>query len=167
VLNSNLPPEEKSDARLGDEAQLILLASLLTTSWALTVGSFHITANPLIRGKLVKELQISGIGLTTARQWYKPAQLPYLHAVVKESIGLAYSLPHRNPRLSPDTELRYKDWVIPRNTPVSMTNLHVLLNEDIFSSPREFIPDRWIGNLGLEKYFVAFGRGSRACLGQE
>jgi cytochrome P450 len=167
VLNSDLPDEEKSDARLGDEAQLILSAGLLTTSWALTVGSFHITASPLIHQKLIEELQASGIGLTAARKWYKPAQLPYLHAVVRESIRLAYSLPHRNPRLSPDAEIRYNDWVILRNTPVSITNLHVLLNEDVFPSPTEFIPERWIGNPGLEKYFVAFGKGSRACLGQE
>jgi len=133
----------------------------------LTVGSFHITDNPQIRRKLFKELEASGIALTASRNWYKPAQLPYLRGVVHESIRLGNNFPHRNPRLAPDSEIHYKDWVIPKNTPVSMTNLHVLMNEDIFLNPTQFIPERWIENPGLDKYFIAFGRGSRACLGQE
>jgi hypothetical protein len=32
LLNSDLPPEEKSDVRLADEAQLVVAAGLITTS---------------------------------------------------------------------------------------------------------------------------------------
>jgi cytochrome P450 len=39
------------------------------------------------------------------------------------------------------------------------------LNPNTFPAPLEFQPDRWINNKGLEKYLVAFSRGSRQCAG--
>lgn len=39
------------------------------------------------------------------------------------------------------------------------------LNPKTFPDPLEFLPDRWINNKGLERYLVAFSRGSRQCAG--
>jgi len=36
---------------------------------------------------------------------------------------------------------------------------------DIFPSPLEFDPERWIENPGLKRYLVSFSKGSRQCLG--
>jgi cytochrome P450 len=165
VLNSDLPDAEKTDARLGDEAQLIIAAGLITTSWALTVGSYHLIANPEMLSNLRHELRDSGISADSDVDWRQLEVLPYLNACVHESIRLAHGISTRSPRLAPDTELRYGDYTIPKNTPVSMTNVDILMNEDIFPNPREFRPDRWIGQLELEKYFVPFTKGSRQCLG--
>ncbi|KAJ0341301.1 hypothetical protein KNSL1_011176 [Colletotrichum chrysophilum] len=41
VIHSDLPDSEKTDTRLGDEAQLMVAAGLITTSWALAVATFH------------------------------------------------------------------------------------------------------------------------------
>jgi cytochrome P450 len=67
--------------------------------------------------------------------------------------------------LNPDAELTYGDWVIPKNTPVSMTAYDVLMNEKVFPEPRTFRPERWIEDTGLERFFVPFAKGSRQCLG--
>ncbi|KAH6661569.1 cytochrome P450, partial [Halenospora varia] len=164
LLDSSLPAEEKSDARLGDEAQLIVAAGLITTSWALTVASFHIINNPEILQKLRQELQ--GLGSPTARSdWHGLEKLPYLNGCVHEAMRLAHGVTTRSPRLAPDIDLRYRDWVIPRNTPVSMTSVDILMNETIFHNPKAFIPERWINKPDLDRYFVPFGKGSRACLG--
>lgn len=160
MLNSDLPEAEKTDARLGDEAQLVIAAGLLTTSWALTVASFHLSTKPAVLAKLRAEL-----GSKPDLNWHKLETLPYLTGCVRESIRLAHGLSSRSPRLAPDTELTYKDWVIPKNTPVSMTNVHILMNEDIHPEPKEFKPERWIGNPELERFFVPFTKGSRQCLG--
>lgn len=165
LLNSDLPTEEKSDARLGDEAQLIVAAGLITTSWALTVSSFHIINNPKILQKLREELETAGITPTVPLDWHKLEQLPYLNGCVHEAVRLAHGVTTRSPRLAPDTELKYGNWVIPRNTPVSMTSVDILMNETIFPNPKTFIPERWIDNPNLDRYFVGFGKGSRACLG--
>lgn len=163
LLNSDLPTEEKSDARLVDEAQLIVGAGLITTSWALTVSSFHIINNPQIYQKLREELKMGG--LTSTLDWHKLEQLPYLNGCVHEAVRLAHGVSTRSPRLVPDVELKYGSWLIPRNTPVSMTNVDILMNEKIFPNAKAFIPERWINTPDLDRYFVPFGKGSRACLG--
>jgi cytochrome P450 len=165
LLNSDLPTEEKSDARLGDEAQLIVAAGLITTSWVLTVASFHICNNPNICRKLREELEGAGSTSAAPLDWHKLEQLPYLNGCVHEAVRLAHGITTRLPRLAPDTELKYEEWVIPRNTPVSMTNLDILMNQSIFPNPESFIPERWINRPNLERYFVPFGKGSRSCLG--
>lgn len=164
ILNSDLPVAEKTDARLGDEAQLIVAAGLITTSRALSVASYHITANPSIQAKLRAELSAAGFDQNST-DWHKLEELPYLHGCVHEAIRLGHGSATRSPRLAPDTELRYGDWVIPKNTPVSMSSLHVLMNDSVFPGPRKFLPERWIKNPGLQRYFVPFTKGSRQCLG--
>jgi cytochrome P450 len=165
LLNSDLPDTEKTNARLGDEAQLIIAAGLITMSWALTVGSYHISSNPSILNALRAELDGASIKSVADCDWNKLQKLPYLHGVIHESIRLAHGISTRSPRLNPDTDLRYDDWVIPMNTPVSMTAFDILMNESIFPEPKKFLPERWIDNPGLERFFVPFAKGSRQCLG--
>ena len=62
----------------------------------------------------------------------------------------------RNPRLAPDTELRYGYGATLRNTPVNLTSYHIPISEEIFRDPKSFIPEGWIGRSDLEKYFVPF-----------
>ena len=166
LLNGDQPESEKTDARLGDEAQLIVAAGLVTTSRALSVGSFHLIANPDIVRKLREELQAAGIGTTQESfDWHKLEALPYLNGCVHESIRLAHGITTRSPRLAPDEELQYGEWVIAKNTPVSMTTVDILMNERIYPNPRKFDPERWIGHPELKRYFVPFAKGSRGCMG--
>jgi len=164
LLSSDLPPEEKTDSRLGDEAQLVVAAGLVTTSGALTVGLFHVAQNPIILHKLREELA-SQSSPDTILDWHKLEKLPYLNGCVHEAIRLSYGVSSRAPRISPDTELTYGKWTIPKNTPVSMTAVHVLMNEKVFPDPHSFVPERWQNNPGIDRYFVPFGKGTRACLG--
>ena len=161
LLNSDLPEEEKRDARLGDEAQLIIAAGLITTSWALTVASFHLIKNPGTAAGIREEVR----GVARPWDWRKLEKLPFLNASVHEAIRLSHGITTRDPRLAPDDEIKYGDWVIPKNTPVSMTTVDVLMNEDIFPEPKRFVPERWLENPDLVRYFVPFGKGSRQCLG--
>jgi len=161
LLYSNLSPAEKTDARLGDEAQLIVAAGIITTSWALSVASFHLAKDPRKAARLRKEVAAAEAPM----DWHQLEKLPYLNGCVHEAIRLSHGVVTRDPRLAPDTELEYGEWRIPPNTPVSMTTVDVLMNEKIFPDPQAFIPERWISNPELERYFVPFGKGSRQCLG--
>jgi cytochrome P450 len=165
LLNSDLPEEEKSDARLGDEAQLIVAAGLITTSWALTVASFYLINNPDILYKLRKELAAAGSTSRSPLDWHKLERLPYLNGCIHEAIRLAHGIVTRDPRIAPDQELKYNEWSIPAGTPVSMTNVDILMNPSIFPDPKTFLPERWIKHPELERYFVPFGKGSRSCAG--
>ncbi|KAJ4417781.1 hypothetical protein N0V82_005947 [Gnomoniopsis sp. IMI 355080] len=164
LLNDELPPAEKTDVRLGDEAQLIVAAGLVTTSWSLAIATFYLSRNKSILARFREELRDSG--LVRPFDWTRLVQLPYLNRVVHEAIRLSHGTATRHPRRVPDTELVYKGWKIPRNTPVSMTTIDVMMDAEIFPEPGRFNPDRWVENgTELERYFVAFGKGSRQCLG--
>lgn len=98
-------------------------------------------------------------------------KLPYLTAVVMETLRISYCVSHRLQRVCPDQAYRYHDYVLPPGTPVSMTSVLIHDNSAIFPSPRTLKADRWlpleIEGLRLQKYLVAFSRGSRQCLGTE
>lgn len=165
LLNEELPASEKTDDRLGDEAQLIVAAGLVTTSWALSIATFYLSRDKAIVRCLREEIWDSG--LAEPFDWNLLVQLPYLNGVVHESIRLSHGTATRHPRRAPDTDLVYRQWRIPRNTPVSMTTMDVLMDPGIFREPDIFNPERWVkhGGADLERYFVPFGKGSRQCLG--
>lgn len=159
--NAELPEGEKTDARLGDEAQLIVAAGLITTSWVLSVASYHMAAQPKLGARLRAELA----AVPQPYDWRQLEKVPFLYGVVHEAMRLAHGIVTRDPRLAPDAELQYGEWAIPRNTPVSMTTYDILMNDKLFPEPKAFRPDRWIDHPELDRYFVPFGKGSRQCMG--
>lgn len=168
--NKDIPASERADARMRDEAQLIVAAGLMTVAWALSVTSYHIIRDPAIFAKLRAELVTAMPDATAPLDWLKLERLPYLTACIKEGIRLSYGVTARNPRLS-NKSLRYGDRVIPPRTPVSMTIVDMNHDESVFPDSYTFVPERWLGEpktakgVPLERYFVGFGKGSRSCLG--
>jgi cytochrome P450 len=57
ILNSKLPPEEKTLARLGDEASVTVAAGTLTTSWTLSVALYYLLTSPPVLKNLKTELE--------------------------------------------------------------------------------------------------------------
>jgi cytochrome P450 len=83
---------------------------------------------------------------------------------------------HRSARIAQEEDLVYKspdgkDWVIPRGTPIGMTSMINHWNKDLFPNPDEFLPERWLvdgqHNYPLSKKLIAFGKGSRVCIGEQ
>lgn len=81
----------------------------------------------------------------------------------------------RLPRCAPDRDTCYKDIIIPRGTPVSMSAPDILDSPDVFADPKTFMPERWLANVGdcietgdrLDRFLVSFSKGSRQCLGMK
>jgi hypothetical protein len=78
VLESNLPPEEKSHSRLWQEGQVVIGAGADTTSNALTVIHFHLLDNPHILEKLRKELEDAVPDKFKTAELSLVEKLPYL-----------------------------------------------------------------------------------------
>ena len=61
----------------------------------------------------------------------------------------------------------------PPKTPIGMNPRSVLLDPSVFPNPHSFIPERWIPQdpagqkNNPDRYFVAFGKGSRMCQGMK
>lgn len=174
LLNGDLPESEKSTARLTDEALTIIGAGTVTTAHTLTMTLFHILSKPHIWKALQEELTQALTHSDQPLDWTSLSQLPYLTATINEGLRLAFGVSHRLQRISPDTALHYKHWTIPAGTPVSQTQMFIMLDPAIFPKPKEFLPERWISGmlpvgfpdpLVARKFFVPFSRGTRSCVG--
>ncbi|PGG95967.1 hypothetical protein AJ79_09787 [Helicocarpus griseus UAMH5409] len=174
LVNSNsLPKEEKTMYRLSGEGFNFLLAGTETTAATLTVITYHLLAQPIIYGRLMEDLQ--GIDPSSLK-WTELEQRPYLWAVIQESLRMMPGVSHRSARIAREEDLIYKSqdgsvkWVIPRGTPIGMTSMINHWNKELFPNPDEFIPERWLvegqPNYKLQKMMIAFGKGSRSCIGE-
>ena len=91
-----------------------------------------------------------------------------LRAVIKESLRLGNGVSTRLARVAPDRSIYFRDWEIPKGTPVGMTSTLIHQNPHIYPQPLELVPERWLDPIkgqGMEKYLVPFSRGSRQCAG--
>ncbi|KAI9846675.1 MAG: hypothetical protein M1837_003730 [Sclerophora amabilis] len=169
ILNSKLPDSEKTLDRLRQEGQVVIFAGTETTAWCLSLITFHLLSNPTKVQKLREELETAIPILSESPSWEQLEQLPYLTAVINEGLRLAPGAGTRLQRISPDQIMKFSDgnteWEIPAGTPVGMSSYLLHTNEEIFSRPYEFIPERWLDKPELERYLVPFSKGSRRCLG--
>ena len=94
-------------------------------------------------------------------------RLPYLTAIIKESLRLSPGVPAPLPRIVPSSGATISNTRIPPGTIVGMSHLFVHSSPLCFASPETFTPERWLqeDSAALEKWLVAFSRGPRACLG--
>jgi len=171
ILQSDLPESDKTISRLTDEAAIVVGAGTLTTSWALSVATYHLLASPRILAKLKAELRSAIPDSNASFPLPVLEKLPYLVAVVQEAIRLSYGVSSRLQRVSPDNAMLFTDaasgkqWSIPPNTPVGMTSTLIHQQESIFHDSKSFIPERWVENPRLDRYLISFSKGSRQCLG--
>jgi len=172
LLKSNLPPHELGIHRLADEGLTLIGAGTVTTAHTLATILFYVLANPALAKNLREELS----DFRGNHTWSALSQLPYLSAVVNEGLRLSYGVSHRLQRISPDLPLLYKQWRIPAGTPISMTNMFIHQDPEIFPNPNGFCPGRWLESTCAEvsrfppaqqarRFRLPFSKGTRACLG--
>ncbi|KAL8934452.1 MAG: hypothetical protein Q9216_005910 [Gyalolechia sp. 2 TL-2023] len=169
LLDSDLPPFDKSVGRLVEDAQTLVGAGSITTSLALSLATYYITCDTTIEAKLLDELTNAMPNPNTPPPLIELENLPYLSAIVLETLRISYGVSHRLQRVCPDQSIAYKSHVLPPGTPISMTAVHIHDHPLIFPDPRTFKPERWLPleteGARLQKYLVAFSKGSRQCLG--
>lgn len=131
---------------------------------------YYLYSNPTILNRLRSELDqaakkhgnVGNLPLSTLEQ------LPFLTGVIREGLRLSPGVATRLARIAPDRDLYYQQWCIPAGTPVGMTVLLMHLNEDLYSQPKTFNPDRWTDEAKRsDKTFAPFSRGTRICLGMQ
>lgn len=125
----------------------------------------------------MSELKKSNLSTANLR-WVELEKCTYFWAVLQECLRMMPGVSHRSARIAREEDLHYKsadgrsDWVIPRGTPIGMTSMINHWNTGLFPQPDEFIPERWLLENGqpnhqLQKRLIAFGKGSRVCIGEK
>jgi cytochrome P450 len=113
------------------------------------------------------------VGLSEEKDQILPAydeikDLPYLRACIDESMRLRAVLPLGLPRVVPPEGMLVDGQWIEGNTTVSVSTYTIHRDSEYFSNPDEYRPERWLepGAAVLQKVFMAFQQGGRACLGR-
>ena len=131
---------------------------------------YHLLSNPAILARLKRELHHAIPNAEIPPPLSTLEHIPYLIAVAQEALRLSYGVATRSQRIAPNALVytdpkKQKEWIIPPNTPCSMSIPFVHHDEAIFPDSHAFVPERWIENPQLAHHLVAFSKGTRGCLG--
>ncbi|KAI1460504.1 cytochrome P450 [Annulohypoxylon moriforme] len=178
LLESNLPPAEKSPERIVGEAVTVLSGGTETGSFTLSVITYYLLSQPQTYAKLAAELQAAIPDPLNLPPWGELEKLPYLSAVVQEGLRLSYGVSGRTARVATEEDLVYRgDWkgekvehVIPRGYAVGMSGVLIHHDESLFQDSYKYAPERWLDGEGkrnheLDRRLMSFSKGPRMCLG--
>ncbi|KAM5386543.1 hypothetical protein ACJZ2D_000506 [Fusarium nematophilum] len=184
ILESGLPPAEKSPERVTSEAVAFVLGGTHPISAVLSIATFHLLNKPDKLERLRTELHTVVSDETDLPPWSTLEKLPYLSAVVLESLRLVYGVASRVSVVAPDEELVYTPaeqatgapgdartcYTIPPGSAIGISSYMIHTDPTLFPDGSEFIPDRWLDEhgqreRGLEKYLMSFSKGHRQCIG--
>ncbi|KAF2730915.1 benzoate 4-monooxygenase cytochrome P450 [Polyplosphaeria fusca] len=166
LLSPEIPVHERTTQRLADEAMLVQLAGTDTTSRALTSVVYRLLGNQRTLVKLKAELKTSMPTPDSTIYLKELEKLPYLTAVLSESLRMLY-LASRAPRIAPTETLQYKQWTIPAGS-VMGASLYLSQHDPAYyPDPYVFRPERWLeaAARGEKLPLFIFGHGARSCLG--
>lgn len=99
-------------------------------------------------------------------------RLPFLHAVIMETLRLHAPIPGIEPRVTPRGGCTLGSYTnIPANVRVSAMPYALHRNEQVFPEPERWNSDRWLKPADspvlkeMLRWFWAFGSGGRMCIG--
>ncbi|CAN1278244.1 Cytochrome P450 705A20 [Linum perenne] len=145
----------------------LLMASIDTTAATLQWTMAELINRPTILNKLRTEID-SIVGSTRLVKESDVPNLPYLRAVVKESLRLHTAAPMIPRECTQDCQVN--GFQVKVNTRVLVNAYAIMRDPDTWRDPDKFEPERFLleedcrgDGFGFE--FVAFGGGRRGCVG--
>ncbi|XP_065857629.1 iridoid oxidase-like [Euphorbia lathyris] len=178
LLDTLLEYNESDDARKGHEMisthnMLIIIMEMFfggtettssTTEWVMT----ELFRNPESMRRVKEELN-RVVGLKRNVEESDIDQLPYLQAVIKESMRLHPALPLLVPRNALE-DTNFMGYVIPKDTQVFVNTWAIGRDSEVWEDPLSFKPERFLGSnvqymRGQNFELLPFGSGRRICVG--
>ncbi|MEM7476957.1 MAG: cytochrome P450 [Planctomycetota bacterium] len=143
---------------LFDELGTFLFAGHETSAVAMAWATYYLLSNPDKLSKLKTELDSCD-----ASSGAELAKLPYLKAVVSESLRL-------NPIVTEVVRLlnkpiQFEGYDLPAGFSLAPATVMVHYNEEIFPEPEKFRPERFLENNFSAWQYMPFGGGARRCIG--
>ncbi|KAF4626931.1 hypothetical protein G7Y89_g11222 [Cudoniella acicularis] len=155
-----------SAGSLYEEAQALMFGGGDTVGNTLMLGTFHLLGSPLLVQRLKKELKAAWPILEDPPKLEELEKLPFLTAVIKESLRISPGVASPLLRVVPATGATISGSTIPADA--SMSGSFVHNSPEVFKNHKKFDPDRWLqpDSASLERWLVAFSKGPRMCMGQ-
>lgn len=139
-----------TDAELHHQLVTLVAAGHETTATAMAWSMLELARHPAIQDRCVAEIAEGG-------------ELPYLEAVLKESLRLHPVVPMVMRELQEDTTLGGRTY--PRGVTLSPSIVLAHRDPAAYPSPREFDPGRFLGEVPSPTTWLPFGGGARRCIG--
>ena len=147
----------------------INVAAIETTLWSIEWGIAELVNHPEIQKKLRNELDtVLGRGVQITEP--DVPKLPYLQAVVKETLRLRMAIPLLVPHMNlQDAKLGGFD--IPAESKILVNAWWLANNPALWNKPEEFRPERFLEEeskveaTGNDFRYLPFGVGRRSCPG--
>ncbi|KAL8851458.1 MAG: hypothetical protein Q9221_003637 [Calogaya cf. arnoldii] len=151
-----------------------IIAGADTTSATVNAAVYYLWRNARVLAKLRDELDKWAAAKAPRRTVISMAEaqeLPYLQAVLKETMRMFPGLGNNLVRVVPDGGLTIVKQFFPAGTVVGMNAFVAHANRDVFGQDAdEFRPEPWLGDedtvAQMDQYFLSFGRGPRNCVGR-
>ncbi|XAR58830.1 Trans-cinnamate 4-monooxygenase [Bertholletia excelsa] len=147
----------------------INVAAIETTLWSIEWGVAELANHPEIQRKLRHELD-TVLGPNVQITEPDTHKLPYLQAVIKETLRLRMAIPLLVPHMNlNDAKLRGFD--IPAESKILVNAWWLANNPDHWKNPEEFRPERFLEEeakveaSGNDFRYLPFGVGRRSCPG--
>ncbi|KXX81538.1 putative sterigmatocystin biosynthesis P450 monooxygenase STCB [Madurella mycetomatis] len=155
--------EQLSFKEILDNAMTYIIAGSDTTSNTLTYLTWAVCRHPSVKAALLKELAtlpIDGFGDQELKE------LPYLNAVIEETLRLYGAAPSSLPRDVPPGGAYLAGYWLGEGTTVSSQAYTLHRDPETFPQPEIFDPSRWeTPTKAMKDAMFAFGGGARICIG--
>ncbi|KAF2164936.1 hypothetical protein M409DRAFT_24837 [Zasmidium cellare ATCC 36951] len=151
---------------------LIVGGGAETTSTCLSATFYHLLKTPRAMQKLKEEVR-SKFASSEDITLKAVAELPYLKAVIDESLRIFPVASFITPRRTPKEGHVIDGERIPGRTYVSMGQWYMGRSERLFDNPQEFRPERWLAHetssvsgRQVDEVLKPFSMGPRNCIGK-
>lgn len=140
-------------------------SSSVTVEWAMA----ELLRHPKKLKKLQEEIDVVVGGEKRLVRELEASQLPYLKAVIKETLRLHPPAPLLVPHASHEECIVMGGYKIPPGTRLLVNAWAIANDPDVWDNPHEFIPERFFNNpldvLEHDYELLPFGSGRRMCPG--
>jgi cytochrome P450 len=150
-----------TDAQLRDELMTLLMAGHETTATALAWTMHRVLTEPGVRDRVRSELADVARGGRVAAE--DLGRLPYLDAVVKETLRLNPVIPDVMRLVKRPARIGGVD--VPAGVAVAPNIYGAHRRAEAWPEPERFRPERFLGSRPSPYEFLPFGGGGRRCLG--
>ncbi|KAL8965071.1 MAG: hypothetical protein Q9197_006686 [Variospora fuerteventurae] len=154
---------------------VLLIGGSETTATLLSGATYHLLTNPDILVKLQAEVRgaFQDESEMTLNSLAKHDFLPYLEAVLTESLRMYPPIPANLPRMTGPEGDVIDGYFVPANTSVGVHQWAAYQASANFTDPTSFVPERWLPE-APERYrndskpaLQPFSLGPRNCLGKK
>ncbi|KAJ5583602.1 hypothetical protein N7535_002222 [Penicillium sp. DV-2018c] len=159
-----------SQSEIDANSAVFVLAGSETTAALLSGCIYFLLCNRHAYDRLILEIRnaftkASDIKLSAL------VDLPYLNAVLTETMRIYPPIPSMLPRVVPEGGAMINDRYVPEKVSVSISLYSAFHAATHFKNPQSFVPERWLDesdeyNSDMKEAFQPYSYGPRNCLGQ-